>query len=104
MKKIILVFALATVALVLAATAQEKKLPVYGELGIFFGQTLFTKKTKSQLRQALRGTFDSGIVSNIIITVYCAPEKWKGFGIGSRIKGAVVVSVKGDFGDSYFFN
>ncbi len=102
MKKSILILTLLTFALV--ANAQEKKLPVYGELGLGFGQTLFMGDTKNQLRQALGGTFDPGIVSNVIMAVYYAPDRWKGLGIGSRIKGSIAGSVEGDFGDSYFFN
>lgn len=102
MKKGILMFAL--VATVLVANAQEKKLPVYGEFGLGFGQTLFMGETKTQIRSALGGTFDPGVTGNLSMAFYYAPEKWKGLGLGSRIKGSAAGSVIGDFGDSYFFN
>lgn len=102
MKKGILMFAL--VATVLVANAQEKKLPVYGEFGLGFGQTLFMSETKTQIRSALGGTFDPGVTGNLSMAFYYAPEKWKGLGLGSRIKGSAAGSVIGDFGDSYFFN
>lgn len=84
--------------------AQNAKPQVYGEVGMGAGQTLFSADTKNQLRQALGGAFNPGITSNLIMAFYYAPEKWRGFGIGSRIKGSIATSVKGDFGDSYFFN
>ncbi len=96
-----------TSALLLAsffASAQDAKLPVYGEFGLGFGQTLFTGDTKTLVGEALGGTFDPGIASNLMMAFYYAPQKWKGLGIGSRIKGAIATSVTGDFGDSYFFN
>ncbi len=97
-------FLLACLALAYTANAQEKQVPVYGEFGMGFGQTLFMGDTKAQLRQALGGTFDPGITGNLAMAFYYAPAKWKGLGLGSRIKGSIASSVKGDFGDSYFFN
>lgn len=95
-----------TILLVSAFTlkAQNTKPQVYGEVGMGAGQTLFFADTKNQLRQALGGAFNPGITSNLIMAFYYAPEKWKGLGIGSRIKGSIATSVIGDFGDSYFFN
>jgi hypothetical protein len=102
MKKILLFSAFILAAF--AASAQEKKLPVYGEFGLGFGQTLFMGDTQNQLRSALGGSFDPGITNNLMMAFYYAPSKWKGLGIGSRIKGSIATSVEGDFGDSYFFN
>jgi hypothetical protein len=102
MKKEILMFAFALAVFV--ANAQEKKLPVYGEFGVGFGQTLFMGETKNQVRAALGGAFDPGITGNLSMAFYYAPENWKGLGLGSRIKGSIAGSIIGDFGDSYFFN
>jgi hypothetical protein len=99
-----IIFTLAGMALSFLVQAQEAKLPVYGEIGLGFGQTLFMGDTKAQLRDALGGTFNPGITSNLMMAFYYAPQKWKGLGVGSRIKGAIASSVTGDFGDSYFFN
>jgi hypothetical protein len=102
MKKVVLMFAFVLAFFV--ANAQEKKLPVYGEFGVGFGQTLFMGETKNQVRSALGGAFEPGITGNLSMAFYYAPEKWKGLGLGSRIKGSIAGSVIGDFGDSYFFN
>ncbi len=102
---------IAAILLALAVNAQKqvlskpfKKTPIYAEVGIGFGQTLFFANTKSKLSAALGGTFDPGIGNNLMVAFYAAPEKWKGLGIGSRIKGTFGTSVEGDFGDDYLFN
>lgn len=81
-----------------------KKARLYGEVGLGFGKTLFFGNTKSNLNKGLGGTFKPGSGNNLMMAFYVAPEKWKGFGIGSRIKGTFGMSVEGDFGDSYIFN
>lgn len=86
-------------------TAEKKsKLPVYGELGLGFGQTLFFGDMKAQLKDSYGGSFSPGIGNNLMMGFYVAPKNWKGLGIGSRIKGTFGASVKGDYGDSYIFN
>ncbi|WP_373514271.1 hypothetical protein [Persicitalea sp.] len=102
MKKTI--FTAAFLLATLFASAQDAKQPVYGEFGLGFGQTLFLGDTKTLLNDALGGMFDPGITSNLMMAFYYAPQKWKGLGVGSRIKGSIATSVTGDFGDSYFFN
>jgi hypothetical protein len=85
--------------------SEEKlKFPVYGEVGLGFGQTLFFDDMKPQLIKSYGGAFDPGIGNNLMMGFYVAPENWKGFGIGSRIKGTFGTSVEGDNGDSYIFN
>lgn len=85
-------------------TRGKVKLPVYGEVGLGFGQTLFFGDMKAQLAQSYGGSFSPGIGNNLIMGFYVAPESWKGLGIGSRIKGTFGTSVKGENGDSYIFN
>lgn len=110
MKKSILTFAVGITCLVSQfATAQsttdsKSKIPVYGETGLGFGQTLFFGDMKDQLLQSYGGSFSPGIGNNLMVGFYVAPHKWKGIGIGSRIKGTFGTSVKGDNGDSYIFN
>lgn len=82
----------------------SNKLPIYAEIGIGFGQTLFFGDISSQLTDSYGGSFSPGIGNNLMTAFYYAPEKWKGFGFGTRIKGTFGTSVKGDFGDSYIFN
>lgn len=89
-----------------AQTAPEKKSKpiIYGEFGLGTGQTLFFGDMKSKLFQSYGGSFSPGIGNNVIMGFYVAPERWKGLGIGTRIKGTFGTSVKGDNGDSYIFN
>lgn len=87
-----------------SASGKSNKLPVYGELGLGFGQTLFFGDMKEQLKQSYGGSFSPGIANNLMMGFYVAPINWKGLGIGSRIKGSFGTSVEGDNGDSYIFN
>jgi hypothetical protein len=110
MKKLVLTLAVSITCIasyfVSAQTHVEKKskLPVYGEFGLGWGQTLFFGDMKAQLTQSYGGSFSPGIGNNLMMGFYVAPESWKGLGIGSRIKGTFGTSVKGDNGDSYIFN
>lgn len=82
----------------------KTKLPVYGEIGLGFGQTLFFGDMKAQLAQSYGGSFNPGTGNNLMMGLYVSPDGWKGLGIGSRIKGTFGTSVKGTNGDSYIFN
>lgn len=105
MKTIITIAILvSSIAVPVIAQTQSKK-RVYGEIGMGFGQTLFMGDIKQKLGQALGGTFEPGMGNNLMMAFYVAPEKWKGLGIGSRIKGTFGTSVDGDTdNDSYIFN
>lgn len=87
-----------------SSTNRKSKFPVYGEIGLGFGQTLFFGDMKTQLSNSYGGSFSPGIGNNLMMGFYIAPENWKGLAIGSRIKGTFGTSVKGDNGDSYIFN
>jgi hypothetical protein len=87
-----------------APTPKISKLPVYGEFGLGFGQTLFFGDMKAKLSHSYGGSFNPGIGNNLMMGFYAAPVSWKGLGIGSRIKGTFGTSVIGDDGDSYIFN
>ncbi len=87
-----------------AQTVTIKKLPVYGEVGLGWGQTLFFGDMKTKLSQSYGGSFSPGIGNNLMVGFYVSPNSWKGLGIGSRIKGTFGTSVKGDNDDSYIFN
>lgn len=87
-----------------SSNVEKSRFPIYGEIGLGFGQTLFFADMKSQLTKSYGGAFDSGTGNNLMMGFYIAPENWKGLGIGSRIKGTFGSSVKGDNGDSYIFN
>lgn len=85
-------------------SSQKIKLPVYGEVGLGWGQTLFFGDMKTKLTQSFGGSFDPNIGNNLMMGFYTAPDNWKGLGIGSRIKGTFGTSVTGDNGDNYIFN
>ncbi len=86
------------------STNKKVRLPIYGEIGLGFGQTLFFGDMKSKLSQSYGGAFNPGSGNSLAMGFYVAPVHWKGLGIGSRIKGTFGSSVKGDNGDSYIFN
>jgi len=105
-------FAASLLALTASATHAQssptvdspRKLPVYGEVGLGFGQTLFRGDLKEKLTASLGGSFDAGIGNNLMVGFYVAPDNWRGLGLGARIKGTFGTSVTGDFGDRYIFN
>jgi hypothetical protein len=107
MKKPILTLAMSAICLALQfANAQtiSSKLPVYGEMGLGFGQTLFFDDMKTQLAKSYGGSFSPGTGNNLMMGFYVAPHNWQGLGVGSRIRGTFGTSIKGDNGDSYIFN
>jgi hypothetical protein len=85
-------------------TEKKSKFPVYGEMGLGWGQTLFFGDMQAKLTDSYGGSFSPNIGNNLMMGFYISPENWKGLGIGSRIKGTFGTSVKGDNGDSYIFN
>lgn len=87
-----------------ALQAQTIKPTVYGEIGMGFGQTLFFDDMKARLAESYGGSFDPKIGSNLMVGFFFSPEKWRGLGIGTRVKGTFGSSVTGDFGDSYIIN
>ncbi|QJR36406.1 hypothetical protein [Gemmatimonas groenlandica] len=98
------IFAIFVAATIAAPTAYAQRTPVFGELGIGFGQTLFSGDIRTRLRQSLGGSFSPGTGGNLSMAFHSAPERWRGLGIGARIKGTFGSSTKGDFGDDYIFN
>lgn len=107
MKKI-LFSTLLLAASALSATAQNtssKKSTVYGEAGFGWGQTLFFGDMKQNLSKAFDGgSFKPGVGNNLMVGFYIAPERWRGLGLGSRVKGTFGTSIEGDFGDRYIIN
>lgn len=87
------------------ATPALPKLPVYGEVGLGFGQTLFRGATKAKLSQALGGSFRSGSGYNLMAGFYAAPAAWQGLGVGARIRGTFgTPGPAANNGDEYIFN
>ncbi len=103
MKKTILLIAVAFLCIT-AAQAQDGKRTVYGEVGFGFGQTLFFGNMTNNLVQSYGGSFKPGVGYNLLMGFYVAPDRWRGLGVGARMKGTFGTSVKGDFDDSYIFN
>lgn len=105
MKKLITATAILLGAATFAmAQNDHQKSNIYAEVGYGFGKTLFFSNTKEQLKASYGGTFNPGNGNSLMMGFYYAPGRWKGFGLGSRIKGTFGSSVKGDNGDSYIFN
>jgi hypothetical protein len=96
---------LAGVAAPEALAQQPEKTRVFGEAGLGFGQTLLFGDVKQRLVQSLGGSFKPGVGNNLTMGFYLAPQKWKGLGIGSRIKGTFGTSVQGENdSDRYLIN
>ncbi|WP_310397899.1 hypothetical protein [Hymenobacter sp.] len=98
--------AVSLLGLVPAAQAQTERQPsVYGEIGFGAGQTLFFGDIRTKLRQAIRANdFEPGIAGNLLLGFYVAPERWKGFGLGPRLKFSGGGGTTDDQGGEYFFN
>ncbi len=89
----------------ISSFSQSEKRPVYAEVGIGFGQTLFFGDIQDELAASLGGDFDPQIGNNLSMGFYLSPEKWKGFGIGSRIHGTFGTPIKGkNTTDEFVFN
>ncbi len=95
-----------TVWLSEAHAQTERKQTVYGEVGFGAGQTLFFGDIRTKLRQAIQARdFEPGIAGNLLLAFYVAPERWKGLGIGGRLKfSGSGGGATDDQGGEYFFN
>lgn len=87
-----------------SGAASADRLPVHGDVGLGFGQTLFFGSTRPALRSAYGGAFDPGIGNNLLMGFSLAPTSWRGLAVGSRIKGTFGSSVTGEGDASYVFN
>lgn len=101
MRQILAVF---VVAVSLTRPLAAQRTPVFGEVGIGFGQTTFSGDIRTRLVQSLGGSFSPGSGGNVLMAFHVAPERWRGLGVGARIKGTFGSSTRGDFGDDYIFN
>ncbi|MEM6348561.1 MAG: hypothetical protein AAF927_32055 [Bacteroidota bacterium] len=88
----------------LSLSAQQAKKPVFGEVGLGFGQALFIGDMQTQLTNALGGSFEPSIGNNLMMGYYLAPAKWRGLGIGTRIHGTFGTPVSGTQSSQYVFN
>jgi hypothetical protein len=84
----------------------ERKQTVYGEAGLGAGQTLFFGDIRNKLRQAIQANdFEPGLAGNLLLGFYVAPERWKGLGVGGRLKfSGSGGGATDDQGGEYFFN
>jgi hypothetical protein len=86
--------------------AQEtKRIPVYGEFGFGYGQTLFFDDVRTKLSQSIQaGDFTPNTGFNTVLAFYVAPEEWRGFGLGARAKVFAATPANGTQNERYFFN
>ncbi len=105
MKKLFPLSLLVLAALTGRAQTVQKQV-VYGEVGLGAGQTLFFGDIRTKLRQAIGANdFDPGIAGNLLLSFYVAPARWKGLGVGGRLKfSGSGGGAKDDQGGEYFFN
>ncbi|MBC7867459.1 MAG: hypothetical protein H7X88_07985 [Gloeobacteraceae cyanobacterium ES-bin-316] len=84
--------------------AQSAKVPVFGNVAVGYGNTFFsgTLSEKETVNDG-RG-FGRNQGSTLSSFFYVAPERWKGLGIGSGIKGFFATPNNGGDNETYFFN
>jgi hypothetical protein len=87
--------------------AQEQispKIPVYGNFSVGYGNTFFygSLAEKETINDG-RG-FGRNQGSTLASFFYLAPAAWKGFGIGTGVKGFIAAPNNGGANETYFFN
>lgn len=102
--KRLLFFVLAITLFCTDLHAQSEKLPIYAHIGIGYGNTFFygTLSEKETINDN-RG-FGRNQGNTLTTFFYVAPEKWKGLGIGSGIKGFFATPNNGGDNETYLFN
>lgn len=105
-KTILLIVILYTISTTLSAQESNDKLPVYANFSIGYGNTFFSGRLGD--KETIND--DRGYGRNQGFTLasffYYAPEKWKGFGLGTGVKGFFSTPNTGgpDNSEEYFFN
>ena len=89
------------------AKAQEKgaaKLPIYGNISLGYGNTFFygTLADKETINDG-RG-FGRNQGNTLATFFYVAPDSWRGFGIGTGVKGFFATPNNGGNNETYLFN
>ncbi len=80
------------------------KLPVYGTISIGYGNTFFSG-TLARKETVNDGRGYGRNQGNTLATwFYVAPDRWKGFGVGTGIKGFFATPNNGDNQETYLFN
>lgn len=83
---------------------QEKKIPIYANVALGYGNTFFYGSlSEKETINDDRG-FGRNQGSTLSTFFYAAPEKWNGLGIGSGIKGFTASPNQGGDNETYFFN
>jgi hypothetical protein len=102
---LICAFGLAIVSPLFAQSQENKRIPVYGEFGFGYGQTLFFGDIRTKLSEAIQaGDFTPNSGFNTVLAFYLAPENWSGFGLGARAKVFAATPSRGTQNERYFFN
>jgi hypothetical protein len=98
-------FAIVSLASIHSLSAQNARIPVYGEAGLGFGQTLFMGDIRAKLTASVGGgSFAPNAGANALIAFYVAPDSWRGLGVGARAKVFAAGPSAGSNGDEHFFN
>jgi hypothetical protein len=107
MKTLLSILIIFSVLSVSAAQAQENdaaKLPVYGNISIGYGNTFFygSLAEKETINDG-RG-FGRNQGNTLATFFYVASPSWKGFGLGTGIKGFFATPNNGGNNETYLFN
>lgn len=103
MKKVTIIVSLLIFGITLTQ-AQEKKIPVYAQVATGFGNTFFygSLSEKEEINDQRGFGRNQGFTLSTFF--YAAPEKWKGLGIGSGVKGFFASPNNGGNNETYLFN
>jgi len=83
---------------------QKAKVPIYAHVAIGYGNTFFHGSLSEKETINDERGFGRNQGSTISTFFYAAPEKWKGLGIGSGVKGFIASPNEGGDNETYFFN
>lgn len=84
--------------------SQENKVPIYAHVALGYGNTFFYGSlSEKETINDDRG-FGRNQGSTLSTFFYAAPDKWKGLGIGSGVKGFIASPNEGGDNETYFFN
>ena len=102
MKKLTIIFSLLLGYQI--AHSQVDKTPIYAQVALGYGNTFFYGALSEKETVNDDRGFGRNQGSTLSTFFYAAPDKWKGLGIGSGVKGFFASPNEGGDNETYFFN
>jgi hypothetical protein len=85
-------------------TTESEKIPVYGTISIGYGNTFFSGRlAEKETINDSRG-YGRNQGNTLMTWFYVAPQRWKGLGIGTGLKGFFATPNNGGNDETYLFN